>query len=78
MLMGVVTQHLLSRLQPDLCHLNVYGYRAGEWVFAFANFQKIETQQLWTAAWQIDGLSVGTAASAIAKSYLKMLWLSKN
>lgn len=38
MLMGVITQHLLSWLDPDLHHLNTYRHKAVDWVFASANF----------------------------------------
>lgn len=40
MLMGMLTQHLLSWLDPDLHHLNIDEHKAVDWVLASANFKR--------------------------------------
>lgn len=39
MLMGMLAQHLLSWLDPDLHHLNIYEHKIVDWVLASANFE---------------------------------------
>lgn len=58
MLMGVITQHLLSWLDPDLHHLNTYRHKAVDWVFASANFGGggNKPQQQWTFPSQIGAV----------------------
>lgn len=46
-----LTQHLLSRLELDLGHFNIYEYKGVEQIFASANLQKIKTQQQWMYGW---------------------------
>lgn len=59
MLMGVITQHLLSWLDPHLHHLNTYGHKAVDWIFASANFEGgggNKPQQQWTLPSQIGAV----------------------